>query len=289
MTSSFTPINRRATAPHLKNLIDLVDVPDSPSNTRSQSSIRTKKRVASQPHTCSTVTKKLRRTYQKKLKKPASDVGLGSLEISSIFPQKKYTASTTLFHHVDAKSTTQQVHEVAPLRSPSLNVGLTLSAKTIGKLAAFRYQDGPHHNHSIQLGRNCHIHPSNSPNPQHTIEIVKCTEDPGLSADEFPMDENDMEDDLYLPTIQESFEPPPSLEFPFDDNSQTNEVYDQHLQFSEPPSRRSIHIIYRDGVIVSIEGQTTFDAISSHFLRSSSYNLAPVSPPHCTHNKYKAF
>ena len=448
LKSSFTPINRRATAPHLKSSIDLVDVPNIPSNIRSQSSTRNKKRVSSQTHTSSTVTKKLRRTCQKKAEKPASNVGSGSLQISNTFPQQQYTASTTRSYHEDTKSTTQRVHEIVPLQTSSLNVGMTLSAETMGKLAAFRYQHGPpkcmnkteyanqsnqlrfpgqlerhelgitkseddegklhvrnhqdiswkdsgsskmptplteprrlhevtygsilpsplsllaeevspfschisdrnnsmletrwerdrgihcemydaptlenysprkmsptfgffdeaavgnsslddedlftfhthegegegasgnfgpHYGHSIKVGRNCHNHPSSSPNPQHTMGVVTCTEDPGLSADEFPMDENDMEDDLYLPTVQESFEPPPSLEFPFDDNSQTNEVYDPRLQFSEPSSRRNIHTIYRDGVMDPIEGQTTFDAVSSHFFRSSSYNLAPIS------------
>ena len=118
---------------------------------------------------------------------------------------------------------------------------------------------------------------SDSQKSKHMIDSIACLEEQGLPEDEFPTDENELGDDLHESFVQESFEPPLSFQFPFDDNSQ-NEVYDLSLQFSEPSSRRSIHTTYKNGTMIPIEGQTTFDAMSSPFFHSSSsYSLKSVS------------
>ncbi|MCJ1380079.1 hypothetical protein MMC17_003182 [Xylographa soralifera] len=101
------------------------------------------------------------------------------------------------------------------------------------------------------------------------------------SDDEFPIDEQDAQCLLQLPTIKEGFEPPSSLQIPFDDNSQTNEMYDPHLQHSRPSSSRSLCAIQVNGVIVPVGNRTTIDnyrfskSQSSQFLgRSSPYSNA---------------
>ena len=94
----------------------------------------------------------------------------------------------------------------------------------------------------------------------------------GMSDDEFPIDE-DMEDMMQLPEMEESFVPPSSLDIPFDDNSQTNEIYDPQLQHSRPPSVQIVHEIYEDGKTTPICAKTTVDGLSSPPTRpSSSYS-----------------
>ena len=91
---------------------------------------------------------------------------------------------------------------------------------------------------------------------------------------------------LDLPAIQESFEPPSSLHIPFDDNSQTNEVYDPRLQYSSPPSRRSIHTVYKGGKIVPVDDQTTLDALSSSSVRRYPSYQIPSSDDDLRDTKY---
>ena len=448
----FTPINRRATAPHLEEGVKLGNVLNSASDVASQSSsprVHGKKRVASQPQTLLPAIKKPRRPYHKKSEKPTLHAKLGGPEITSKFSQKKHSTSRSSVDCEDAKSKTRQDDKIASLREQSLNAGLKISANTLGKLAAFRYQadpqestgkakaakridqanlprrlekpdfkatkpenadsylytedrryspgkeskysretmtlsneparrheisynpihitpsslakdvlnpfnshipscgndmlenswehgrgtergiedslatpklsvphefsssigsvnqatigltnladrdlfslytyedagasenEGSHGDHTSQLGHSYHTQLCVSPETKSILGTAACLEDPELFEDEFPMDENHLGNDRFERSVLESFEPPLSLQFPFDDNSQTNEVYDPGLQFSEPSSRRSIHTAYRDGGTISIEGQTTFDVMSSPFFRSSSsYSLASIS------------
>ncbi|KAI9733968.1 MAG: hypothetical protein M1834_002625 [Cirrosporium novae-zelandiae] len=57
-----------------------------------------------------------------------------------------------------------------------------------------------------------------------------------ISDDEYPMDEDAIEEAAQLAVVKEAFTPPSNLQFPLDDNSQTNETYDCNLFGSPPPS-----------------------------------------------------
>ena len=97
------------------------------------------------------------------------------------------------------------------------------------------------------------------------------------SDDEFPIDEQDAQCLLQLPTIEEKFEPPSSLQIPFDDNSQTNGIYDPDLQHSRPSSSRSLRVIQVDGITIPIGNRTTIDKYRSSKSHSSQH-LGRSSP-----------
>ncbi|MCJ1430896.1 hypothetical protein MMC27_000246, partial [Xylographa pallens] len=97
------------------------------------------------------------------------------------------------------------------------------------------------------------------------------------SDDEFPIDEQDAQCLLQLPTVEEGFEPPLSVQIPFDDNSQTNGIYDPHLQHSRPPSSRSLRAIQVDGVTISVGNRTTID--DYRFSRSRLFQFLGRSFP----------
>ncbi|MCJ1387636.1 hypothetical protein MMC18_000479 [Xylographa bjoerkii] len=96
------------------------------------------------------------------------------------------------------------------------------------------------------------------------------------SDDEFPIDEQDAQCLFQLPTTEEGFEPPSSLQMPFDDDSQTNGIYDPHLLHSRPSSSRSLRSIQVEGITFPVGNRTTIDnyrfsqSHSSPFLGRSS-------------------
>ena len=99
------------------------------------------------------------------------------------------------------------------------------------------------------------------------------------SDDEFPIDEQDAQCLLQLPTVEEGFEPPSSLQVPFDDNSQTNEIYDPHLQYSRPSSSRSLRTIQVDGITIPVGNRTIIDNYRSSNSRSSQvFNRSSPCP-----------
>ncbi|MCJ1479638.1 hypothetical protein MMC13_008324 [Lambiella insularis] len=103
---------------------------------------------------------------------------------------------------------------------------------------------------------------------------------------EFFMDEQAIQDLSELPVVQESFEPPSSLQVPFDDNSQTNEVYDPKLRHSRPSSTRSLHSIQVDGVTIPVGSRTTIDAYrSAQFPLSPSAMDSPCTAPVMEHDE----
>ena len=138
----FIPINQRATAQHTEPDFESMNVSRSQSEVVSQSSgpQRGKKRVTSQPHTTSIVTKKPRRKYNKISEDPRLVEKSGYLEISSIFSQQKHATPKGLLDNVNAKYSGQLGDGPPSTQTQSPNVGLEISANTLAKLAAFRYQ-----------------------------------------------------------------------------------------------------------------------------------------------------